>query len=77
MEKTAFILIEIAVGKTKEVIWALQQLQGIKSVDLVSGPYDAIAVLEGKDANEIGNLVNSKIHPISGIDRLVVCLTQN
>ena len=77
MKKTAFILIEIAVGKTEEVVSAMKQLQGVKSVDIVSGPYDAIAVFEGKDLTAIGNMVTRQIHPIAGIHRLVVCLTQN
>ena len=71
----AFVLIEVSVGKTKDVVNALQQLKGVKSVNMVTGPYDIIAVVEGESLNEIGELVTSKIHPISGISRTVTCLT--
>jgi len=70
----AFVLIETAVGKNKEVVAALKQLKGVKSVDAVTGPYDVIAIIEKENLNEIGDLVTSKIHPISGISRTVTCL---
>jgi DNA-binding Lrp family transcriptional regulator len=70
----AFVLIETAVGRNKEVATALKKLAGVKSVDIVTGPYDIIAIIEGKSLNDIGDLVTSKIHPIAGISRTVTCL---
>jgi len=70
----AFILIETAVGKNKEVVSALSKLKEVKSVDTVTGPYDIIAIAEGKNLNDIGDLVTGKIHPIPGISRTVTCL---
>jgi len=70
----AFVLIETAVGKTKEVVGALGQLDGVESVDTVTGPYDVIAVVRGETLNDIGGLVTSKIHTINGISRTVTCL---
>jgi len=70
----AFVLIETAVGRTKEVTSAIKQLKGVKSVDGVTGPYDIIAIIEGETLNDIGDLVTGKIHPITGISRTVTCL---
>jgi DNA-binding Lrp family transcriptional regulator len=70
----AFILIETAVGKNKDVVSLLGKLEGVKSVDTVTGPYDIIAVVEGESLNEIGDLITGKIHPIPGINRTVTCL---
>ena len=75
MAAKAFVLIETAVGKTKEVCTALQKLKVIKSVDAVTGPYDIIITIEGDDLNIIGNLVTSKIHVVPGIIRTVTCLS--
>jgi DNA-binding Lrp family transcriptional regulator len=77
MAAKAYVLIETAVGKTKEVVTALQnqKVKEIKSVDLVTGPYDIIAVVEHEDFNAIGNLVTEKIHPVPGIARTVTCLS--
>jgi len=74
MTAKAFVLIETAVGRNKEVVAALSRLKGVTSVDVVTGPYDIIAVLEGVDLNAIGDLVTEKIHPIAGISRTVTCL---
>ena len=74
MAAKAFVLIETGVGRTNEVITTLDQLEGVKSVDIVTGPYDIIAIIEGQDLNEIGELVTGKIHPIAGISRTVTCL---
>ena len=71
----AFVLIEVSVGQTKDVANAITQLKGVKTVNAVTGPYDIIAVVEGETLNEIGDLVTSKIHPITGISRTVTCLT--
>jgi len=70
----AFVLIETTVGKNKEVVTALGKLKGVVSVDIVTGPYDVIAILEGESLNDIGDLVTGKIHPIPGISRTVTCL---
>ncbi len=74
MAAKAFILIETAVGKNKEVVATLGKLKGVKSVDTVTGPYDIIAIAEGDTLNDIGDLVTGKIHPIPGISRTVTCL---
>ena len=75
MATRAFILIETAVGKTKEVVAALRKLEGVASADPVTGPYDIVAVVEGLELNAIGDLVTSKVHPIPGISRTVTCLS--
>ncbi len=74
MAAKAYVLIETAVGRTKEVASAIERLEGVKSVDPVTGPYDIIATIEGKSLNDIGDLVTGKIHPIAGISRTVTCL---
>ncbi len=74
MPAKAFVLVETAVGRTKEVVATIKQLEGVKSVDAVTGPYDIIAIVEAKDLNDVGNLVTGKIHPIGGISRTVTCL---
>ncbi|MBA7656896.1 hypothetical protein ES703_64823 [subsurface metagenome] len=74
MTAKAFVLIETAVGRNKEIVAALSQLKGVNSVDIVTGPYDVIAVVEGENLSDVGELVTGKIHPIAGITRTVTCL---
>ena len=70
----AFVLIETAVGKTHDVISSLQGVPGVSSVDVVTGPYDIIVVLEAQDLSAVGDLVTGRVHTISGIVRTVTCL---
>ena len=61
-------------GRTKDVASILTKLEGVKSVDPVTGPYDIIAIIEEESLTDIGDLVTTKIHPIAGIARTVTCL---
>jgi DNA-binding Lrp family transcriptional regulator len=70
----AFVLIETAVGRTREVTAALTKIDGINSVDMVTGPYDIVTVIEKDKLADIGDLVTSRIHTVSGISRTVTCL---
>ena len=74
MAVRAYVLIETQVGKTREVVEAIRGLKGVALVDSVTGPYDAIATIERETVNEIGDLVTSKFHLLSGISRTVICL---
>ena len=74
MAAKAYVLIETAVGRTKEVTSAIGRIGGVQAVDPVTGPYDIIAIIEGENLSNIGDLVTGKIHPIPGIARTVTCL---
>jgi DNA-binding Lrp family transcriptional regulator len=74
MTAKAFILIETAVGRNKEIVNNIKLLEGVTSVDYVTGPYDVIAIIEAENLNHIGDLVTRHIHPISGITRTTTCL---
>ena len=75
MPTKAYILIETAVGKSRNVAGELRGLTGVETVDPVTGPYDIIAVVAAPDLNAVGDLVTSQIHTISGIVRTVTCLS--
>jgi DNA-binding Lrp family transcriptional regulator len=70
----AYVLIETTVGRNREVIAALKKLKGISNVELVTGPFDLIAVIEADSLADVGDVVTAKIHPITGITRTVTCL---
>ena len=75
MPTKAYILIEVAVGKSRSVVESLRAIPGMQNVDPVTGPYDIIAVVEAQDLNSVGALVTSNIHTISGVIRTVTCLS--
>ena len=71
----AFVLVETAMGRAKEVDAGFRHIEGVKSVDTVTGPYDVIAVVEAETLNELGDFVTEKIHTVAGISRTVTCLS--
>ena len=75
MTTKAYILIETAVGKSREVASSLRKLSDVETVDPVTGPYDIIAVVNAPDLNAVGDMVTSEIHTIGGILRTVTCLS--
>ena len=74
MATKAYLLVETAVGKTRDVAGTLGSLDGVGIVDIVTGPYDIIAVIEGDDMSVVGNVVTEKIHTVDGVVRTVTCV---
>ena len=75
MTVKGFVMIEVEGRDCKEVAAAVGLLEGVRSADASTGPYDVIAVVEGENLNDIGELVIEKIQPIAGISRTVTCLS--
>ena len=75
MTTKAVILIETAVGTSRSVANGLRGIAGIRSADVVIGPYDVIAVLEADDISGIGSLVEQNIHVLNGVTRTVTCMS--
>lgn len=74
MATKAYLLVETAVGKTREVATTLTSLPGVAAVDVVTGPYDIIATINGEDISVVGDLITGRIHTVSGVVRTVTCV---
>ena len=74
MATRAYLLVETAVGKTRDVASALRGLEAVESVDVVTGPYDIIALINGADMAVVGNVVTESVHTVSGVVRTVTCV---
>ncbi len=74
MATKAYLLVETAVGKTRDVASTLREIEGIDIVDVVTGPYDIIAVIAGDDMSVVGNVVTERIHTVTGVVRTVTCV---
>ena len=75
MATRAYILIETAVGKTNDVSDALKDIPMMTAVDMVTGPFDIIAIAEADDLPSIGDLIGDGMHSIPGIVKTVTCLS--
>ncbi len=74
MPKKAYILIETATGQAEAVAKVLQVKPGVMAADVVTGPYDVIAVLQGKDADDVARTVIYEIQSVKGISRTMTCM---
>ena len=70
----AYLLVETKIGTTRDVAKTLSGLEGIESVDVVTGPYDVIAVINAGDMTVVGNLITNHIHTVDGVQRTVTCV---
>ncbi len=63
----AYVLITVAIGKVRQVSKDLEGLRGVRSVHVVTGPYDIVAFVEAKDLGTLTNTVVEGIHKIKGV----------
>lgn len=70
----AYVLIEVAPKKARAACGKIAKLSGVCSVRLVTGPYDIIAFVEGKDPAAVGKLVMAKIQAVDGVGRTITCV---
>ncbi len=71
MSVTAYVLIEAAPGASRDVAAKAQKIDGVKSMSVVTGPHDVIAVVEMTDAKALGDILITKIQKIDGIARTI------
>lgn len=71
----AYILVEALPGKAIELINAIKGLTGVKTVHLVTGPYDVIAFVEMPDLKSLGDFIVKKIQATGCVARTLTCIT--
>jgi DNA-binding Lrp family transcriptional regulator len=69
----AYILIQTEVGKAADVAERCATIQGVKSAEDVTGPYDVIVRARAETVDDLGKMVVAKIQAIDGIDRTLTC----
>ena len=52
---------------------ALSTFEGIKTADVVTGPYDIKVFAELRNQDELGRLVIKKIHSLEGVKEALSC----
>ncbi|MDP9300666.1 MAG: Lrp/AsnC ligand binding domain-containing protein [Actinomycetota bacterium] len=70
---TAYVLIQAEVGSSADVGAKIARIEGVKSADVVTGPYDVIAVVGAASMDELGKLVVAKIQVVDGVTRTLTC----
>lgn len=71
----AYILIEALPGKGMELTNIAKSIAGVKTVHLVTGPYDVIAFVEAPDLRSLGEMIVKKIQASGYVARTLTCIT--
>lgn len=74
MAVKAYVLLNTDLGKVEDVVKAVSDIQGVKSADSVTGPYDVIACIEAENYEALMELVPEKIHKVEGITKTLTCI---
>ena len=64
-----YLLANVLPGKDAFIRDTLRGIKGVINADVVTGPYDIIAVLEGKDTHEVFESILKRVRKIRGINR--------
>jgi DNA-binding Lrp family transcriptional regulator len=64
----AYILIEAESGKIWDVTSASMKIKGIKKSQAVAGQYDAVAVVNFKDMDDLSEVIE-KVQKLKGVSR--------
>lgn len=75
MGTSAYILVEVQVGRVVEVVRMLRQLEGVRSADAITGPFDAIAFIEAPNMAAVADLVTGQVQSIRGVLKTITCVT--
>jgi len=68
MNVKAYMLLETEVGMADEVVEEVRRVDGVKSADPVTGPYDVVANVEVATIDDIATVIKN-IHSAAGITK--------
>ncbi len=63
----AYILLTSTIGEVRNVFSQLEELENVKGVNIVTGPFDIITLVEAEDLSTLTNAVVENIREIDGV----------
>ena len=73
MAVSAYVLIQIEMGKAGEVASRIREIDGVDTADIATGPYDIIARTSADTMDDLGRMVVGQIEMVDGITRTLTC----
>ena len=70
----AYVLIEALPGKAIELASILSKVEGMKSVNVVTGPFDVISLVEAPNLKALGELIVKKIQATNRVAKTLTCI---
>ena len=75
MATRAYILIETQGGRAKQVALELRAFEGVMSVDVITGTFDIIALIEATNMSTMADLVTGQVQGTRGVLRTITCVS--
>ena len=73
MSVSAYVLIQIEMGRAADVAERVREIDGVDSADIATGPYDIITRASAETMDDLGRMVVGQIEMIDGITRTLTC----
>ena len=73
MTVSAYVLIQTEVGKAASVATSVSNIDGVRTAEDVTGPYDVIVRVEADTMDDVAKTVVSRIQMVDGITRTLTC----
>jgi len=72
--RAAYILIETEIGAAETVAGSLRGKPAVVAVDVVTGPHDVIALVQGVDADAVARIVINDVQATEGVRHTNTCI---
>lgn len=73
MALKAYILINTRIGKTQEIARKLADMEEVKRLDVIMGPYDIIAEVETDSHESLAHVVMQRLQALDDIRHTMTC----
>ena len=70
----AYVLIKTSPGLTKAIYSAVRISPAVRSVEMITGPYDLLVAIEAPSAEELLQSIMGDIRPTAGLQDTMTCL---
>ncbi len=71
--KRAYVFIETAVGRSREIAIELQKYEWVECAERVAGPYDIVVMVQAHPLVDPEAMLRRELEEMDGIIRMVVC----
>ncbi len=73
MAVSAYVLVQIEMGRAGEVAGKIRDIPGVDSAEVATGPYDIIVRTSSETMDDLGRMVVGQIEMVDGITRTLTC----
>ena len=70
----AYVLVDISAKRPAAVVAEIADMECVVSAQPVTGPHDAIVLVNADDMTRMGRLVMEEIRGIEGVSRTLTCV---